>query len=37
VELVKKFIVSVNELVPIRTEQQVERNANKVTAIITKS
>jgi translation initiation factor IF-3 len=37
VELVKKFITSVNELVPIRTEQQVERNANKVTAIITKS
>lgn len=37
VELVKKFIVSVNELVPIRTEQPVERSANKVTAIITKS
>ncbi len=37
VELVKNFIASVNALVPIRTEQTVERNANKVTAIITKA
>lgn len=37
VEVVKKFVEKVGLALPIRVEQQAERNANKVTAIITKS
>jgi translation initiation factor IF-3 len=36
-ELIKKFIESVHAVVPIRWEQNVEKQGNKVTAIIAKS
>lgn len=37
VERMKKFVVDVQTLLPLRIEQAVERNANKVTAIIAKA
>lgn len=37
IDVVKKFVEKVGLAVPIRVEQATERNANKVTAIITKS
>lgn len=37
IEVERKFIESVQKELPIRIEQAVERNANKVTAIIAKS
>lgn len=37
IDLIKKFVAEVNAIAPIRWEQQVERNANKVTAIIAKA
>lgn len=36
-EMVRQFVKTVNEVVPIRWEQDVERQGNKVTAIIAKS
>ena len=36
-ELMKKFIVDLNALVPVRTEQQTEKSANKITAIVAKA
>lgn len=36
VDVVKKFVADVNTAIPVRIEQAVERNANKVTAIIAK-
>lgn len=37
IDLVKKFIESVNTVVSVRFEQEVERQGNKVTAIIAKN
>lgn len=37
IEMIKKFVESINLVVPIRWEQNVEKQANKVTAIIAKS
>ena len=36
-EMVKQFVASVNEMMPVRWEQEVEKQGNKVTAIIAKS
>lgn len=36
-ELIKNFITEANQLLPVRVEQAVEKNANKVTAIIAKA
>jgi translation initiation factor IF-3 len=36
-DLIKKFVTEINAIVPIRWEQNVERQGNKVTAIIAKS
>lgn len=36
-DLIKKFVTEINAVVPIRWEQNVERQGNKVTAIIAKS
>lgn len=35
-EMIKKFVADVNQLVPVRSEQQPEKQANKVTTIIAK-
>ncbi len=37
IEMIKKFVTEVNKVVPIRWEQDVEKQGNKVTAIIAKS
>lgn len=37
VDRMKKFVTDVQALLPVRIEQAVERNANKVTAILAKS
>lgn len=37
IELVKKFVENVRSAVPVRWEQEVEKQGNKVTAIIAKS
>ena len=36
-DLVKKFISEINAILPVRTEQEVERQGNKITAIIAKN
>jgi len=36
-DLVKKFVAEINAIVPVRTEQEVERQGNKITAIIAKA
>ncbi|MEK7624864.1 MAG: translation initiation factor IF-3 [Patescibacteria group bacterium] len=36
-EMIKKMVADINAIVPIRWEQDVEKQANKVTAIIAKS
>lgn len=36
-DMVKKFIAQVNEQMPVRLEQETERQGNKITAIIAKS
>lgn len=36
-EMIRTFVKAVNEIVPVRWEQEVERQGNKVTAIIAKS
>ncbi len=37
IELIKRFISDVNQIVSVRTEQATEKSANKVTAIIAKN
>ena len=37
IEMIKKFVAEINQIVPIRWEQDVEKQGNKVTAIIAKS
>lgn len=37
VEMIKNFVSGINQIMPVRWEQEVERQGNKVTAIIAKS
>lgn len=37
IQMVKKFVETINQVTPIRWEQDVEKQGNKVTAIIAKS